>query len=122
MLGTRGRGPAERAALQRAAARLAAAGLPGEPLELARVRLVVVPWAFQLPWIRRFDGYAIWHLILLRDPALLGDDGLVAHELCHVWQQQRGWLRMWLSYLRHGYEHNPYEAEARRVAALTRRD
>ena len=46
-------------------------------------------------------------------------DDLIVHELCHVWQEQHGRLRMWLSYLR-GYRENPNEVEARRAVALTR--
>jgi hypothetical protein len=50
---------------------------------------------------------------------VLGDD-LVTHELCHVWQMQHRPLAMPLSYLRHGYAANPYEAEARAAVAPTR--
>jgi hypothetical protein len=83
--------------------------------------MVVVPWLFRLPWFRRFDGYAAWNLILLRaEPAAVGDD-LICHELCHVWQMQHRPLAMPLSYLRHGYAENRYEAEARRAVETTRR-
>ena len=57
------------------------------------------PWLFRLPWFRRFDGYAAHWTILLRSRALLADDDLVTHELCHVWQMQHHPLRMPLSYL-----------------------
>jgi len=84
------------------------------------VRLVVWPWLFRLPWIRRFDGYAMWGTVALRRRALVGDEDLVTHELCHVWQMQHHPLRMPLSYLLRGYRENPFELEARRAAATTR--
>jgi hypothetical protein len=84
------------------------------------VRLVVWPWLFRLPWIRRFDGYAMWGTVALRSAAFLADEDLVTHELCHVWQMQHHPLRMPLSYLLRGYGDNPYELEARRAAAETR--
>lgn len=59
----------------------------------------------------------MWNLILLRSPGLRTDDELICHELCHIWQMQHRPLRMPLSYLRFGYERNPYEEEARRAAA-----
>jgi hypothetical protein len=95
------------------------------------VRVVVWPWLFRLPWFRRFNGYAAWNLIVLREPVdggSLGDgihpvpetvSDLVTHELCHVWQMQHRPIRMPLSYLR-GYARNPYELEARRAVELTR--
>jgi hypothetical protein len=84
------------------------------------VRVLVVPLLFRLPWFRRFDGYAAWNTILLRErPARAGDD-LVCHELCHVWQMQHRPLAMPLSYLRHGYARNPYEAEAGQAVASSR--
>lgn len=79
--------------------------------------MLVLPWVFRLPWFRRFDGYAAWWTILLRSRALLADEHLVAHELCHVWQMQHHPVRMPLSYLFRGYAGNPYEAEARAAAA-----
>ena len=96
------------------------------------MRILVWAWLFRLPWFSRFDGYAAWNTILLRRPVeiCLGDridpvpetvssDDLVTHELCHVWQMQHHPLRMPLSYLG-GYEHNPYETEARRAVNLTK--
>jgi hypothetical protein len=85
------------------------------PVSLRGVRILVVPPLFRLPWFRRFDGYALHRTILLRSRALLADEGLVAHELCHVWQMQHHPLRMPLSYLLAGYTDNPYEREAREV-------
>jgi hypothetical protein len=88
-------------------------------IDTSRVRLLHVPWLFRLPWFRRFDGYTIWSLILLRAPHGSTDDDLIAHELVHVWQQDHGWPRMWLSYLR-GYDDNPNEIEARAAVEQTR--
>jgi hypothetical protein len=85
-------------------------------VQIDRVRVVSAGWLFRLPWFRRFDGYAMWNLILLRAPELARDDTLIRHELCHAWQMQHRPLRMPLSYLRFGYAHNPYEEEARRAA------
>ena len=109
--------PALRAALARAKARLDTLDLYPEPVSLRRVRIVVAPWYFRSPGFRRYHGYALVRTILVRRPD--PSDDLVTHELCHVWQVQRDGLAMWLSYLYLGYEHNPYEVEARRAAALT---
>jgi hypothetical protein len=118
-----GRGPSatERAALGHAKARLDRLGLYPAPVRLRRtVRIVSVPWLFRLPWFSRFDGYTMWDLVLLRRPLQEVSPDLVCHELCHVWQMQHRPLAMPLSYLRHGYARNPYEAEARRAVELTR--
>jgi hypothetical protein len=87
------------------------------PVALERVRVACAPWLFRLPWFRRFDGYTMWNLILLRSQELRDDEQLLCHELCHVWQMQHHPLRMPLSYLRFGYAGNPYEVQARRAAA-----
>jgi len=108
-----------RSALERAKARLDRTALYPRPVELRRVRLLVVPRLFRLPWFRRFDGYALHGKVLLRSRALVEDGDLVAHELCHVWQLQHHPLAMPLSYLRGGYAANPFEAEARRAVAAT---
>jgi hypothetical protein len=89
------------------------------PVRIDRVRVVVAPMFFRLPWLRRFDGYAAWNLILLRHPPSDVSDDLVTHELCHVWQLQHNPFSMPLSYLRHGYTRNPYEVEARRAVEAT---
>lgn len=112
--------PARRQALARAKARLDRTGLYPRPVGLRHVRLLVAPRLFRLPWFRRFDGYALHGTILLRSAALLDDSDLVTHELCHVWQMQHRPLRMPLSYLRAGYDANPYEAEARGAVEATR--
>ena len=111
------REPYAHEALSRAKARLDPLALYEPPVRIDRVRLAPVPWLFRLPWFRRFDGYAMWNLILLRAPELAADEQLITHELCHVWQMQHRPLRMPLSYLRYGYARNPYEAEARHAAA-----
>jgi hypothetical protein len=117
----------ERELLAAAKARLDRLDLYRRPVALRRsVRIIVVPWLFGLPWFRRFDGYTMWDLILLREsPASADVDDrkraadLVCHELCHVWQMQRHPLRMPLSYLVRGYSSNPYEIQARAAAELT---
>ena len=88
---------------------------------MRRVRLVSAPWLFRLPWFRRFDGYTMWDLILVRARVADAGDDLVTHELCHVWQMQHHPLGMPLSYLYRGYRDNPNEVEARRAAESTRR-
>ena len=110
---------AERAALVRARARIDTLDWYPRPVRMRSVRLVTAPWLFRLPWFRRFSGYTMWDLILLRMPVEHAPDDLVTHELCHVWQMQHHPLRMPLSYLVRGYEQNPYEVQARRAASLT---
>jgi hypothetical protein len=106
---------AKREALRQAKARLDRHAFYPRPVSLRGVRIHVVPWLFRLPWFCRFDGYALHWTILLRSRALLDDDALIAHELCHVWQMQHHPVRMPLSYLFRGYEGNPYEREAGRA-------
>ena len=108
-----------RVILARAKARLDPLRLYERPVAIEHVRVVSPGWLFRLPWFRRFDGYAMWNLILLRSAELASDEDLVCHELCHVWQMQHHPLRMPLSYLRVGYAHNPYEEEARTAAAAS---
>jgi hypothetical protein len=83
-----------------------------------KVRLLRAPWFFRLPWLRRFDGFALHGTILVRDADPPED--LVVHELCHVWQMQHRPIAMPLSYLRSGYANNPYEREARAAVEQTR--
>ena len=104
--------------LGRAKARLDRLRLYPEPVRIDRVRIMVTPWLFRLPWFRRFDGYAAWETVLLREAPV--DEDLLCHELCHVWQMQHHPVSMPLSYLRGGYERNPYEAEARGAVEATR--
>ena len=56
------------AALERCRSRLDALALYPRPLRMRYVRVLVAPWLFRLPWFRRFDGYTMWDLILLRHP------------------------------------------------------
>jgi hypothetical protein len=111
---------ANREALERAKARLDRLSLYPRPVRIDHVRVIVAPALFRLPWFRRFDGYAVWSAVLLRERALLGHDDLVCHELCHVWQMQHHPLAMPLSYLRTGYVRSSYEAEAREAVEATR--
>ena len=111
---------AARAALARAKARLDRLELYPRPVSIGRVRILVIPWLFRLPWFRRFDGYAAHAMIMLRSRALLADDDLVTHELCHVWQMQHRPLAMPLSYVARGYAGNPYELEAEAAVERTR--
>ena len=60
------RSPEERAALVRAKATLDTFDFYPEPVKIDRVRILHVPWLFRLPWFRRFQGYTMWNLILLR--------------------------------------------------------
>lgn len=116
----------ERVAVERARARLEPLALYPGRLRTARVRILHVPWLFRMPWFRRFDGYCVLRWILLRHPVDEAGDDLIAHEMVHVWQQQHGWLRMWLSYVRpsvlfgDGYWTNRYEVEARAAVDRTR--
>jgi hypothetical protein len=89
------------------------------PVRIDGLRLLVWPRLFRVPWFRRFDGYAAWNTILLREPVERAGADLLCHELCHVWQMQHRPPTMPLSYLRVGYEQNPYEEEARRAVEST---
>jgi hypothetical protein len=111
----------ERAALQRAKARLDRLDFHPRPVDTRRVRILHVPWLFRLPWFRRFDGYEMGPLILLRHPVARTSEDLIVHELCHVWQDQHDRWALWTSYLRVGYKDNPHEVEARRAVEETRR-
>ena len=113
--------PVARAKLAQAKARLDRLDFYPAPVRMRRVRLVSAPWLFRLPWFRRFDGYTMWDLILVRGSVEAASDDLVTHELCHVWQMQHHPLAMPLSYLYRGYSRNPNEVEARHAAAVTRR-
>jgi hypothetical protein len=104
--------------LERAKARLDRLDFYPRPVRIEHVHVFVTPLLFRLPWFRRFDGYAAWSTIFLREPA--GDQDLLCHELCHVWQMQHHPVSMPLSYLRSGYAANRYEDEARRAVEDTR--
>jgi hypothetical protein len=113
------RSAAERAALAQARARLDTLDFFPRPVRMRFVRLLSTPWLFRLPWFRRFDGYTMWDLILLRGPIAEASGDLVVHELCHVWQMQHHPVSMPLSYLTQGYADNPNEVQARLAAELT---
>ena len=106
-----------RGVLIRAKARLDPLALYERPVRIDHVRVLSARWLFRLPWFRRFDGYAMWNLILVRSPELALDEDLICHELCHVWQMQHRPLQMPLSYVRRGYSRNRYEEEARRAVS-----
>jgi hypothetical protein len=114
------RSPEERAVLERAKERLDRLDFHPRPVRIAHVRILQVAWLFRLPWFRRFDGYEMGPLILLRRPLAETSEDLIVHELCHVWQDQHQRLRLWSSYLLQGYRENPHEIEARRAVAETR--
>ena len=73
---------------QRAKATLDQLGFYPEPVNIDHVRILHVPWLFRLPWFRRFHGYEMGPLILLKFPLAQVSPSLIAHELCHVWQDQ----------------------------------
>jgi hypothetical protein len=112
-----------RAALERAKTRLDTLDLYPHPVSLRGVRVLVVPWLFRLPWMRRYSGYALPKTIVLARPLGRGSsDDLVTHELCHVWQTQERPLAVFRAWLTTRYARNPFELEARRAVALTRED
>jgi hypothetical protein len=109
------------AALARARARLDRLDLYPRPVDLRGVRVLVVPWLFRLPRLRRYRGYALVRTILLRRPvAGRASDDLLTHELCHVWQMQHRPLHVVWTYLTTRYRENPYEREARAAVERTR--
>jgi hypothetical protein len=105
--------------LGRAKDRLDTLRLYPQPVRIGHVRVIVAPLLFRLPWFRRFDGYAAWGTIFLREVPTQAHDDLICHELCHVWQMQHRPVAMPLSYIRAGYARNPYEAEARQATEQT---
>jgi hypothetical protein len=106
------------AALARAKARLDTLAYYPEPVRVERVRILVAPWFFRIPGFRRYQGYALWRTILLRNAT--PSDDLVTHELCHIWQGQHRALHMTWTHLTTRYRVNPYEIEARRAVEETR--
>lgn len=107
----------QRAALERAKARLDTLSYYPEPVRIENVRVRVAPWFFRIPGFRRYHGYALWRTILLRSAA--ASDDLVTHELCHIWQGQHRALHMSWKHLTTRYRSNPYEIEARRAVSET---
>ena len=116
MLGIRrvDRRPEWRERLEGAATRLNALGLYPRPFTLARVAVVVWPGFFAVPGMRGFVGFAAWRLVILRRDVV--GDGLLVHELCHIWQMRHHPVRMPLTYLVVPYRTNPWEEEARMAA------
>ena len=110
----------ERSQLARAQRRLASLELYPDSVRMRHVRVLHTPWFFRVPGVRRFRGYELGPLILVRDPVDVVDNDLVVHELCHVWQDQHRRVYMWASYLWQGYCNNEHEREARHAAAATR--
>ena len=82
--------------------------------------MLVAPWFFRIPGLRRYHGYALLRTILVRRKD--ASDDLLTHELCHVWQIQQRPLRVLVTYLTTRYARNPYEREARDAVARTRRE
>jgi hypothetical protein len=113
-------GELERAHLARAARRLATLSFHPRPVDMRHVRIIHAPWFFRIPGVRRFRGYEIGPLILVKPPLEDVSNDLVVHELCHVWQDQHRRAYMWLSYLWQGYRGNEHEVQAREAVALTR--
>jgi hypothetical protein len=107
----------ERAALEGAKATLDQLGFYPQLVNIDHVRILHVPWLFTLPWFKRFHGYEMGPLILLKRPLAESSPSLIAHELCHVWQDQDHRLKLWWSYVRGGYADNPHEVEARHAGA-----
>jgi hypothetical protein len=106
------------AALARAKSRLDTLDYYPEPVRADRVRILVAPSFFRIPGFRRYQGYAFWRTIMLRNAD--ASDDLITHELCHIWQgQHRPGHVMW-KHLTTRYRQNPYEIEARRAVAATR--
>jgi hypothetical protein len=97
-------------ALARARARLEPLALYPRPIR-SDVRIVVLPFFFRLPKLRRYTGYALVRTILLEHAD--ASDHLVTHELVHIWQFQHRPLHMLWTYATTRYRDNPYEREAR---------
>ena len=109
---------ADAGALVRAKARLDRLSFYPRQVRIDRARIVVAPWYFRLPGLRRYHGYALIRTILLRRAD--ASDDLVTHELCHLWQMQHRPVHVVLTFLTTRYRENPYEREARRAVELTR--
>jgi hypothetical protein len=109
------------AALARAKGRLDRLSLYPQPVRIEHVRVVVSPFFFRLPGLRRYRGYALRRTIVLREPIEgAASDDLLTHELCHIWQMQHRPVAAMVAWLRYGYDDNPFELEARRAVFETR--
>ena len=102
-----------------------------DALDLRRVRIVVQP-KIPFDWLPgdrgQYVGITLWDQIWLREPFELNSPDayeLLFHELVHVRQFQRHPVKFPLAYVLNlrlkGYRSNPYEVEARAVAASMRR-
>ena len=92
-----------------------------EPVRIERVRVVVSPFFFRLPGLRRYRGYALWRTIVLRESVRgAASDDLLTHELCHIWQMEQRPMAAMVAWLSYGYRENPFELEARRAVRETR--
>jgi hypothetical protein len=109
--------------LARARARLEEQQLYPRPLR-ADVLVAVWPWFFRIPWYRRYVAYTlIRRIVLSATPRELIErrgerwfEGLLVHELCHVWQVQHRPIATALAHVRYRYRDNPFEIEARAAA------
>src|SRR4029079_15561382 len=75
------RTPEETAALTRAKQSLDTLDFYPRKVNIDHVRILHVPWLFRLPWFRRFHGYEMGPLILLKHPLEHASPSLIAHEL-----------------------------------------
>ena len=114
------RSSTERTLILAAKARLDRLDFYPVPVDIRRVRVLSTPWLFRVPGFRRFHGYEVGPLILVRKPVERVSEDLVVHELTHVWQHQHRPIRMWLSYLWQGYRENEHEVQAREAVRRTR--
>jgi hypothetical protein len=115
------RSPREIELLRGAKQRLDRLRLYPEPVDMRHVRVLSTPWLFRIPGFRRFRGYELGPLILVKMALDETPEDLVVHELTHVWQHQHRPIRMWLSYLWQGYRANEHEIEAREAVRATAR-
>ena len=101
-----------------AKARLDTLSLYPEPVRLAGVRIRISPLFFSF-FSRDYHGMATRTTIWLKDEKYLAEEGLLTHELCHVWQVQHRYWHVWKTYLSTPYADNPYEVEARAAVRAT---
>ena len=111
--------PGEREALARAKARLDGLSLYPEPVRIDRVRVLVAPLFFRIPGYKRFHGFTLARTILVRHADVSED--LITHELVHAWQMQHAPVRATIGWFRYRYRQNPFEIEARKAVADTRK-
>jgi hypothetical protein len=117
--GLRRRSPRERELIAAAKRRLDTLSFYPRPVDVRHVRVVSAPWFFRIPGLRRFRGFDLGPLILVRMPLDETPEDLVVHELTHAWQVQHRLLRLWLSYVVQGYRDNEHEVQAREAVRRT---